>query len=110
MASPGSIMRAGRGGARRRLSPEARYRVMSSIMKTNTRPERVLRSALWAVGLRGWRCHVRSLPGTPDIAFLRARVAVHVDGVFWHGHPRYFKPARLRPYWRVKINGNRLRD
>ena len=63
---------------------------MASIRKKDTRPERVLRSALWRAGVRGWRCHVQRLPGTPDVAFSRWKVAVHVDGVWWHGRPDYF--------------------
>src|SRR5438309_11143332 len=48
----------------RKMEPALRRRIMSSIRKTNTVPEVVLRRALYAAGLRGWRCHQR-LPGTP---------------------------------------------
>src|SRR2546428_2383793 len=94
----------------RRLSPEARYRVMSSIRKTDTRPELVMRRSLWAAGVRGWKCHDRSLPGTPDIAFPRQKLAVHVDGVWWHGHVDYYHPERLSNYWREKIARNNRRE
>ncbi len=97
-------------GVRGKMDPAVRRRVMSSIRKVNTRPELALRRALWAAGVRGWRCHVRSVPGTPDIAFLRWRVAVHVDGAWWHGHPDYFRPGVRGPYWDRKIEGNRERD
>lgn len=83
---------------------------MSSIRKRDTFPELLLRRSLWAAGLRGWRCYVSDLPGTPDIVFSRAKVAVHVDGVWWHGHPDYFKPRRVSEYWRTKIARNRRRD
>lgn len=92
------------------MDPEVRRRVMASIKKVNTRPELALRRALWRAGVRGWRCHVPSLPGTPDLAFSRWRLAVHVDGVWWHGHPAYFRPGMRGPYWDKKIAGNKHRD
>jgi DNA mismatch endonuclease, patch repair protein len=93
----------------RRMSPEVRRRIMSSIRKRDTKPELALRSALWALGVRGWRCHAR-LPGSPDLAFTSARLAVFVDGVFWHGHPDYLPRGRRGPYWDKKIAGNMERD
>jgi len=95
---------------RRKMDPALRRRVMASIKKVNTRPELVVRRALWRAGVRGWRCHVRSLPGTPDLVFRRWRVAVHVDGVWWHGRPDHFWPGRRGPYWDTKIQGNIARD
>jgi DNA mismatch endonuclease, patch repair protein len=92
------------------MDPEVRRRVMASIRKVNTRPELALRRALWRSGVRGWRCHVRSGPGTPDLVFRRWRVAVHVDGVWWHGHPDYLPAGRRGPYWDQKIARNRERD
>lgn len=93
----------------RRMTPEVRRRVMSSIHKKDTAPELTLRRALWRAGLRGWRCHVK-LPGSPDVAFARWHVAVFVDGVWWHGHPDYLPRGRRGPYWDAKIAGNRARD
>ena len=95
---------------RRRLNPAARYAVMSSIRKRDTKPELLLRQSLWAAGLRGWRCYSTKLPGTPDLIFSKARLAVHVDGVWWHGHPAHFKPTRQNAYWRAKIARNKRRD
>src|SRR2546425_221369 len=69
-----------------------------------------LESALHAAGLRGWRCHRRDLPGVPDIAFSRPRVAVFVDGRFWHGHPDYFTFGKSGPYWDAKILRTQRRD
>lgn len=94
----------------RKMNADIRRRVMASIKKKNTRPELALRSALWSAGLRGWRCHLRGIPGTPDVAFTKWRVAVHVDGVWWHGHPQYFKFGALSPYWDAKISRNKTRD
>lgn len=95
--------------ATRKMDPATRHRVMASIRKKDTKPELALRSALWAAGLRGWRCHA-ALPGSPDIAFGRYRVAVFVDGVWWHGHPDYLPRGRRGPYWDAKIAGNVARD
>ena len=59
------------------MTADVRYRVMSSIRKHDTKPELVLRRALWSAGVRGWRCHARLL-GSPDVAFIGKRVAVFV--------------------------------
>lgn len=83
---------------------------MSRIRATDTKPERALRSALWAKGVRGWRCHAKALPGKPDLAFTRWRVAVFVDGCFWHGHPDFFTPGKSGDYWDKKIARTKERD
>jgi DNA mismatch endonuclease, patch repair protein len=92
------------------LSREGRSRVMASIRSKNTRPELALRSALRAAGATGYRVHYRSLPSKPDVAFTRWRVAIFVDGAFWHGHPDHFNPATATVYWRDKIARNQERD
>lgn len=92
-----------------RLSPEARSRVMRAVRKENTEPEILLRRALWAAGVRGWRVHRKSLPGSPDISFGRIRLAVFVDGSFWHGHPSAYRPGRSA-FWDRKIASNIQRD
>jgi DNA mismatch endonuclease, patch repair protein len=91
------------------MSPEVRWRVMASIRKKDTAPEMALRRALWRTGLRGWRCHVR-IHGSPDVAFRKWRLAVFVDGVWWHGHPDYLPRGRRGSYWDAKIAGNMARD
>ena len=83
---------------------------MASIRARDTKPELALRRALRAQGIRGYRCHARGLPGSPDIVFTGLRIAVFVDGVWWHGHPEYFKPGRRGPYWDQKIARNVERD
>jgi DNA mismatch endonuclease (patch repair protein) len=65
---------------------------------------------MWAGGLRGWRCHWRGPGGRIDIAFTRWRVAVFVDGSFWHGHPSKWQPGRWSGYWNEKISRNIERD
>lgn len=83
---------------------------MACVKGRDTGPELLLRRALWAAGARGWRCHRKSLPGSPDLAFGRARLAVFVDGAFWHGHPKKWWLGRSGPYWDAKIARNVARD
>lgn len=91
-------------------TPAQRRRIMAAVRSRNTGPELALRRALYAAGLRGWRCHRRDLPGSPDLVFGRAKVAVFVDGAFWHGHPSRHKPGRSGRYWDEKIEQNVARD
>jgi DNA mismatch endonuclease, patch repair protein len=60
--------------------------------------------------VRGWRCHWRGPGGRIDIAFTRWRLAVLVDGSFWHGHPSKWQPGRWSGYWDEKIKRNLARD
>jgi DNA mismatch endonuclease (patch repair protein) len=83
---------------------------MSGIRGADTKPELRLRSALWSAGVRGYRCHWRGPGGRIDIAFTRRRVAVFVDGAFWHGHPSKWQPGRWSGYWDEKIKRNIERD
>lgn len=83
---------------------------MSRIRSRDTKPELALRRALWEAGLRGWRCHPKTVPGKPDLAFTRWHVAVFVDGRFWHGHPRFFTPGKSGVYWDAKIARTQERD
>jgi DNA mismatch endonuclease, patch repair protein len=92
------------------LAPETRSRVMSRIRSKDTKPEVSLRRALYAAGLRGWRCHAKTVPGKPDVAFIGRKVAVFVDGRFWHGHPDFFTPGKSGAYWDAKIERTRERD
>jgi DNA mismatch endonuclease, patch repair protein len=83
---------------------------MAAIRSRDTRPEIALRRALRARGLLGYRCHERRLPGKPDIAFTRWRLAVFIDGAFWHGHPDHFCFGTLGDYWDEKIRRTQERD
>ena len=83
---------------------------MSRIRSKDTQPELSLRRELFRRGVRGWRCHPKHVPGKPDLAFGRRRVAVFVDGCFWHGHPDYFTPGKSGAYWDAKIARTRERD
>jgi DNA mismatch endonuclease (patch repair protein) len=83
---------------------------MAAIRSKDTRAEVLLRQALRRQGLTGYRCHRRDLPGKPDVAFTRWRVAVFVDGAFWHGHPDHFTFGVLGEYWDDKIRRTQRRD
>jgi DNA mismatch endonuclease (patch repair protein) len=82
---------------------------MSRIRGRDTQPELLLRRALWAAGIRGWRLHAKRVPGRPDLAWPSRRLAVFVDGAFWHGHPDYYH-GQSGPFWDEKIARNRERD
>jgi DNA mismatch endonuclease, patch repair protein len=87
-----------------------RSRMMSRIRGRDTRPELLLRSALRRRGLTGYRCHWRAAPGRPDIAFPGRRIAIFVDGAFWHGHPEYYTFGKSGEAWDQKIRRNIERD
>ena len=84
---------------------------MSRIRGKNTKPEVELRRALFALGIR-YRLHSKNIQGRPDIVFPRYRIAVFVNGCFWHGHHcSLFKwPSGNAAFWRAKIHRNRRRD
>lgn len=86
----------------------------ASSRKRDTRPEMLLRRALWREGLR-YRVDDRTLPGRPDIVIRRARIAIFCDGDFWHGRNLEERLAKLSvghngPYWVAKIRANVARD
>ena len=93
-----------------RHTPEQRQRNMRAASRQkDTAPEMELRRGLTRAGLTGYRLHRRDVPGKPDLAWIGARVAVFVDGAFWHGHPRKFRKGRSE-WWDRKIAQNVERD
>ncbi len=91
------------------LTPRQRSHCMSRIRGKNTKPELILRRALWSAGLR-YRLH-HGATGRPDIAFPGPRVAVFCDGCFWHGCPEHsVSPKTNASFWKTKIGKNRARD
>lgn len=90
---------------------EARARIMSAIRwRGNRTTELAVARLLRRWKLSGWRRH-QGLPGRPDFLWRGHRVALFVDGCFWHGCPRCYKaPKRNAAFWRAKILSNRTRD
>lgn len=88
-----------------------RSRMMAGIRGKDTKPEKLVRSALHRAGFR-FRLHVADLPGKPDIVLPKYRTAIFVHGCFWHGHKcRNFKwPKTRKAFWKAKIEGNVARD
>jgi DNA mismatch endonuclease (patch repair protein) len=93
-------------------SPEARARMQSNKSR-DTKPELALRSAVHKLGLR-YRVSAKPLAGlrrTADLVFPRAKVAVFLDGCFWHGCPEHHTVASANArFWADKVEGNRARD
>lgn len=94
-----------------RITPEQRSAVMSSIRsKGNKSTELVFRDLMRKNKITGWRRHHR-IEGTPDFAFPDKRLAVFIDGCFWHGCPKcYTRPKSNQKYWDTKIENNKKRD
>src|SRR5437016_433432 len=90
---------------------QSRPALMSSIRSRNNKgTELRLLSILKRMRISGWRRHVR-LPGRPDFAFRQERLAIFIDGCFWHGCPRCYKePRENRAFWKMKMVNNRARD
>ena len=93
---------------------------MAAVHGRDTRPEVALRQVLHARGLR-YRVHPRDVPGRPDLVNRRRKVAVFVDGDFWHGNPDEWRrrgydsmeaqfPASKRDHWTTKLKRNVARD
>ena len=94
------------------LTPEQRRKNMQHIRSNNTKIEIILRKALWHKGYR-YRLNYKKLPGTPDIALTKYRIAIFVDGEFWHGKDFEKTKEKLKNnknYWIEKIEENIQRD
>jgi len=85
---------------------------MSKIRGSDTRAEVIFRKALWHLGYR-FRKNYKGLPGKPDIVFTKAKVAIFIDGEFWHGFNWEEKKSKIKnnkDYWINKIERNMRRD
>lgn len=91
------------------MSKEKRSQLMSRIRGKNTNPERIIFSKLNQRRIY-YAKHVRALPGRPDVVFRRAKLAVFIDGDFWHGWRFPLWQHKLSNEWREKISANRARD
>ncbi len=79
--------------------------------KGNRTTERRFRAALVSAGISGWHTNVRGVKGSPDFYFPEERLAVFIDGCFWHGCKLCGHiPEKNRPFWEAKINRTRERD
>ena len=93
------------------VSPSTRSRMMAGVRSTNTKPELLVRSALHRRGLRFSRSP-RGLPGRPDAVLPHWKVAVFVNGCFWHLHGCKLSklPSSNSEFWKAKLRANRARD
>ena len=78
----------------------------------DTKPEVLLRKALREQGLVGYRLHYKKVPGHPDISFVGKKVAIFVNGCFWHRCPHCDLPLPKsnRDWWKAKFDANIKRD
>lgn len=87
-----------------------RSKTMSKIRAKHSVPELLLRSALWAKNIR-FRLHKKDLPGKPDLVIAKYKLAIFVDGDFWHGYEwKVRKPKTNQGFWHPKIERNMQRD
>ena len=63
---------------------EATSKVMSANKGKDTNPELLLRKELWKNNIKGYRLHWKKVPGSPDIAFPKKKLAIFINGCFWH--------------------------
>ena len=87
-------------------------KVMSATQRKNTKSELLLRKALRGIGLIGYRLHWKKVPGSPDIAFPGKKIAIFVNGCYWHRcpHCNYKLPEHNKEFWREKFITNVKRD
>lgn len=87
-----------------------RSKMMSKIRGKNSVPELLLRRALWANNFR-FRIHRQDLPGRPDLTIEKYKLAIFVDGDFWHGYQASVRqPKTNAAFWKAKIERNQQRD
>lgn len=94
------------------LTLKQRHKAMAAIHSSSTKPELMIRRALWHLGFR-YRVNVRRLPGSPDIVLTKYRTVIFVHGCFWHGHKdckNASTPKTNTYFWKAKITRNQERD
>jgi DNA mismatch endonuclease (patch repair protein) len=93
------------------LSKRQRSKAMSKVRsRGNASTELRVMKLFRANGVKGWRRHL-PIPGRPDFAFPKAKLAIFVDGCFWHGCPHcYTAPQSSTAFWRTKLAENKARD
>ncbi len=91
------------------MTPEQRSRAMKRVKLKNGPLEKLIQADLRKARLH-FRCNCRDLPGSPDIVFRQHRVAVFIDGDFWHGWRLPTWEHKLSEFWKTKLRANRKRD
>jgi len=93
------------------LTPEQRSIRMAAIHSRDTKPELLVRKALFARGFR-YRVAPKALKGRPDLVFPKHKAVIFVHGCFWHGHwcPAYRQPKSNGFFWAEKVHRNKVRD
>lgn len=101
---------------RDKRSPKPKNENVSKVMRSNkaknTKPELLFRKALCEAGLRGYRLHWKNVPGKPDIAFVGKKVAIFINGCYWHRCP-FCNPSFPKTnveFWSDKFEKNIARD
>ena len=96
-----------------RISKNKRSLIMAKIKSKDTTPEKMLRLALWHKGIR-YRKNWNNLPGKPDIALTRRKIAIFIDGDFWHARGHQSNPGEQvdtnKKFWQKKLARNVERD
>lgn len=85
---------------------------MSKIRSKNTKPELIFRKALWKKGIR-YRVNNKQLPGKPDVSIKKYKLAIFIDGEYWHGYNWDERKPKLKTnkrFWIPKIERNMQRD
>lgn len=95
-----------------KFSKHKRSEIMSHINSKNTKPEITVRKIIYSLGYR-YRLHRKDLPGKPDLAFIKKKKVIFINGCFWHGHSGCKKsalPDTNYEFWNDKIKKNVNRD
>jgi len=93
-----------------RVSPQVRSKIMASVRTAGGGPERKMDALLRDLGIRGFKKQW-PVAGRPDFAWPKLKVALFVDGCYWHGCPRCDRPSKSNlAFWKSKIISNRRRD
>ena len=87
-------------------------KVMSANKAKDTKPEIAFRKALWTEGIRGYRLNWKKAPGSPDIAFPGRKIAIFINGCYWHRCPKCGLPLPKTntQFWKEKFERNIARD
>ena len=95
-----------------RFSHRARSNIMRGIRSSGNKTTEVrFRMALVRNHISGWKIHQKGVFGNPDISFPQAKIAIFIDGCFWHGCPTcYIAPTTSKNYWKEKLTRNQKRD